>query len=145
RDPRTKALVANMSDDDIWALKRGGHDYRKLYAAYSSAVNHTGRPTVIIAKTIKGYGLGPSFAARHASRPITALNNADLQLLRVSLRLPITDDEIDAEEHLPPYFPPGMDAPEIEYALERRRALGGFIPERRSKYTQVETPAEKSY
>src|SRR5690625_4587866 len=145
RDPRTKALVANMSDDDIWALKRGGHDYRKLYAAYSAAVNHTGRPTVIIANTIKGYGLGPSFAARNATHQMKELKNADLKLLRDSLRLPITDDQIDAEEHLPPYFHPGMDAPEIEYLMERRRALGGFIPERRSKYVQVETPAEKSY
>src|SRR5699024_193957 len=102
RDPRTKALVANMSDDDIWALKRGGHDYRKLYAAYSAAVNHTGRPTVIIAKTIKGYGLGPSFAARNATHQMKELKNADLKLLRDSLRLPITDDQIDAEEHLPP-------------------------------------------
>ncbi len=145
RDPRTKALVANMSDDDIWALKRGGHDYRKLYAAYSAAVNHTGRPTVIIAKTIKGYGLGPSFAARNATHQMKELKNADLKLLRDSLRLPITDEAIDAEDGLPPYYHPGMDSPEIEYMMERRRALGGFIPERRSKYTQVETPAEKSY
>src|SRR5690625_817571 len=145
RDPRTKALVANMSDDDIWALKRGGHDYRKLYAAYSAAVNHTGRPTVIIAKTIKGYGLGPSFAARNATHQMKELKNADLKLLRDSLRLPISDEEIDAEDGLPPYYHPGLDAPEIEYMLERRHALGGFIPERRSKYTQVQTPDTKSY
>ncbi|QGH69522.1 pyruvate dehydrogenase (acetyl-transferring), homodimeric type [Pseudactinotalea sp. HY158] len=145
RDPRTKALVENMSDDEIWALKRGGHDYRKLYAAYNAAVNHKGQPTVILAHTIKGYGLGPSFAARNATHQMKKLHNADTKLLRDSLRIPITDEQIDADEYLPPYYHPGEDAPEIQYMLERRRALGGFLPERRSKYTQVNLPADKAY
>src|SRR5699024_5367387 len=126
RDPRTKALVENMSDDEIWALKRGGHDYRKLYAAYNAAVNHQGQPTVILAHTIKGYGLGPSFAARNATHQMKKLHNADTKLLRDSLRIPITDEQIDADEYLPPYYHPGEDSPEIQYMLERRRALAGF-------------------
>ncbi|MBZ2195283.1 pyruvate dehydrogenase (acetyl-transferring), homodimeric type [Occultella gossypii] len=145
RDPRTKALVSKMTDDDIWALKRGGHDYRKLYAAYNAAVNHTGQPTVILAHTIKGYGLGSSFAARNATHQMKKLKENDLKLLRDSLRIPITDAQIEEDPYLPPYYHPGADAPEIEYMIDRRRQLGGYLPERRSKYTAVTLPADKSY
>ena len=145
RDPRTKALVENMSDDDIWALKRGGHDYRKLYAAYKAAMDHNGQPTVILAHTIKGYGLGSAFAARNATHQMKQLKENDLRLLRDSLRIPISDEELHKDPHLPPYYHPGMDAPEIDYMISRRRELGGFIPERRSKYTQVTLPGEKAY
>ncbi|SEE00344.1 pyruvate dehydrogenase (acetyl-transferring), homodimeric type [Ruania alba] len=145
RDPRTKSLVSNMSDDDIWAMKRGGHDYRKLFAAYNAAVNHTGAPTVILAHTVKGYGLGSSFAGRNATHQMKKLKENDLKGLRDSLRLPITDEAIEADPYLPPYFHPGMDAPEIEYMMDRRSKLGGFLPERRSKYTQVTLPADKAY
>ena len=91
RDPRTKALVANMSDDDIWALKRGGHDYRKVYAAYKAATEHTGQPTVVLAHTIKGYGLGPSFAGRNATHQMKKMKVKDLKALRDLLHIPITD------------------------------------------------------
>ncbi|HLS13698.1 MAG TPA: pyruvate dehydrogenase (acetyl-transferring), homodimeric type, partial [Beutenbergiaceae bacterium] len=145
RDPRTKALVEKMSDDDIWALKRGGHDYRKLYAAYNAAMKHTGQPTVILAHTIKGYGLGSAFAARNATHQMKQLKENDLKVLRDSLRIPISDAQIEEDPDAPPYYHPGSDAPEIEYMLQRRRELGGFLPERRSKYTQVSLPGDKAY
>jgi len=145
RDPRTKALVENMTDDEIWALKRGGHDYRKLYAAYTAAMEHTGQPTVILAHTIKGYGLGPGFAARNSTHQMKKLKNADLKTLRDSLHIPLTDAQIDADEYLPPYYHPGPDDEAIQYMLERRRVLGGFVPERRTRYTKLNLPGDKAY
>ena len=145
RDPRTKALVANMSDDDIWNLKRGGHDYRKVYAAYQAAVEHHGQPTVILAKTIKGYGLGPRFAGRNATHQMKKMTLEDLKLFRDEQRIPISDAELDHDPYLPPYYNPGQDAPEIQYLIERRRALGGFLPERRGKSKPLVLPGDKVY
>ncbi len=145
RDPRTKALVEKMTDDEIWALKRGGHDYRKLYAAYAAATAHTGQPTVILAHTIKGYGLGSGFAGRNATHQMKKLKSDDLKTLRDSLHIPITDEQIDENPYVPPYYHPGEDDPAIQYMLERRRALGGFVPERRSKHTPVKLPDAKAY
>ena len=145
RDPRTKALVENMTDDEIWALKRGGHDYRKLYAAYAAAQAHTGQPTVILAHTIKGYGLGSGFAGRNSTHQMKQLHNADLKGLRDSLHIPFTDEELDADPHLPPYYNPGAEDPAIQYMLERRKVLGGFVPERRVNYTPLEMPDPKVY
>jgi pyruvate dehydrogenase E1 component len=145
RDPRTKQLVEKMSDDDIWALKRGGHDYRKIYAAYAAAMAHTGQPTVILAHTIKGYGLGSGFAGRNATHQMKKLKADDLKTLRDSLRIPVTDEQIDADPYVPPYFHPGPDAPEIQYMLERRRKLGGFVPERRSGDKTLTLPGDKAY
>ena len=144
RDPRTKALVEKMTDDEIWALKRGGHDYRKIYAAYSAAIAHTGQPTVILAHTIKGYGLGTNFAGRNATHQMKKLKSDDLRLLRDSLHIPIEDSELE-DPYNAPYYHPGPDAPEIQYLLERRRALGGFVPERRSTFTPVSLPGDKPY
>ena len=144
RDPRTKALVAKMTDDEIWALKRGGHDYRKIFAAYSAAIAHTGQPTVILAHTIKGYGLGTNFAGRNATHQMKKLKSDDLRLLRDSLHIPIEDSELE-DPYNAPYYHPGPDAPEIQYLLERRRALGGFLPDRRTKYTQVTLPGDEPY
>ncbi len=145
RDPRTKALVANMTDDDIWALKRGGHDYRKLYAAYAAASAHTGQPTVILAHTIKGYGLGSGFAGRNATHQMKKLKGADLKTLRDTLHIPFTDEQLDADPYLPPYYHPGDDDPAIQYMKDRRRALGGYLPERRSTHVEVTLPDEKVY
>ncbi|WP_298456831.1 pyruvate dehydrogenase (acetyl-transferring), homodimeric type [uncultured Cellulomonas sp.] len=145
RDPRTKQLVDKMSDDEIWALKRGGHDYRKLYAAYSAAMAHTGQPTVILAHTIKGYGLGSGFAGRNSTHQMKKLKSDDLKTLRDSLHIPITDEQIDENPYVPPYFHPGPDAPEIQYMLERRRKLGGFVPERRTEHTALTLPGDKAY
>lgn len=145
RDPRTKALVENMTDDDIWNLKRGGHDYRKLYAAYAAARAHTGQPTIILAHTIKGYGLGSGFAGRMATHQMKKLKADELKSLRDSLHIPISDEEIEANPYLPPYYHPGADSQEIQYMLERRRRLGGFVPERRSATRSLALPGDKTY
>ncbi len=145
RDPRTAALVADLSDDDIWALKRGGHDYRKLYAAYEAATRFTGAPTVILAHTVKGYGLGPGFAGRNATHQMKKLDAGALRLLRDTLRIPLTDDQLGDDPYRAPYYHPGADAPEIRYMIERRRELGGFLPERRSRFEAIPTPSESVY
>jgi pyruvate dehydrogenase E1 component len=145
RDPRTKNLVANMSDQDIWNLKRGGHDYRKVFAAYQAASEHHGQPTVILAKTIKGYGLGPHFEARNATHQMKKMSLEDLKLFRDSLRVPITDEQLEKDPYLPPYYHPGTEAPEIEYLHERRRRLGGYLPERRNQAKALVLPGDEIY
>ena len=145
RDPKTLAMVDHMSDDDIWNLKRGGHDYRKVYAAFKAAVNHKGQPTVILAKTVKGYGLGPSFEGRNATHQMKKLTLENLKDFRDDLRIPITDSALEADVYQPPYYHPGEQDEAIEYLLEKRRALGGFVPERRSKFTQVSLPGDDTY
>ncbi|MGV8978791.1 MAG: pyruvate dehydrogenase (acetyl-transferring), homodimeric type [Cellulomonas sp.] len=145
RDPRTKVLVENMTDDEIWALKRGGHDYRKLYAAYAAASAHTGQPTVILAHTIKGYGLGSGFAGRNSTHQMKKLKGDDLKTLRDTLHIPFTDEQLDADPYLPPYYHPGDDDPAIQYMKDRRRALGGYLPERRTTHVDVTLPDEKVY
>ncbi|GAC69436.1 pyruvate dehydrogenase E1 component [Gordonia soli NBRC 108243] len=131
RDPRTKELVKNLTDDQIWNLKRGGHDYRKIHAAYSAALAHKGQPTVILAHTIKGYTLGKHFEGRNATHQMKKLTLDDLKDFRDTQRIPITDEQLEKDPYLPPYYHPGADAPEIQYMLDRRKALGGFVPERR--------------
>ena len=131
RDPRTKAMVQNWTDDEIWALRRGGHDYRKLYAAYKAAVEHTGQPTVILAHTIKGYALGPSFAGRNATHQMKKLSPDDAKLLRDQLQIPISDEELDKNPGVPPYYKPADDDPALLYMKERRELLGGYLPERK--------------
>jgi pyruvate dehydrogenase E1 component len=145
RDPRTAKLVENMTDDEIWGLKRGGHDYRKVYAAYKAAVEHKGQPTVILAKTIKGFSLGKSFEGRNATHQMKKLTLDNLKGFRDELRIPITDAQLEENPYQPPYFHPGQDAPEIQYMHERRRALGGYLPERRSKYVDFKLPSEDAY
>ncbi|WP_116040616.1 pyruvate dehydrogenase (acetyl-transferring), homodimeric type [Amycolatopsis palatopharyngis] len=145
RDPRTKELVKDLSDADIWNLKRGGHDYRKVYAAYKAALEHNGQPTVILAHTIKGYGLGSSFEGRNATHQMKKLTLDDLKLLRDAQRIPISDEELERDPKLPPYYHPGEDSPEIEYLLSRRRTLGGFLPERRAKSKPLVLPGDSTY
>ncbi|MCP2165245.1 pyruvate dehydrogenase (acetyl-transferring), homodimeric type [Goodfellowiella coeruleoviolacea] len=145
RDPRTKELVAKLSDQEIWNLKRGGHDYRKVYAAYQAAVETTGQPTVILAHTIKGYGLGPHFEGRNATHQMKKMTLDDLKLFRDTLRIPISDADLERDPYLPPYYHPGPDAPEIRYLMERRRQLGGYLPERRAKSKALVLPGDKVY
>jgi pyruvate dehydrogenase E1 component len=145
RDPRTKALVENMTDSEIWNLKRGGHDYRKVYAAYRAAVDHKGQPTVILAKTIKGYSLGAHFQGRNATHQMKKLALEDLKWFRDSMRIPISDAQLDEDPYLPPYYHPGPNAPEIRYLLDRRRTLGGFLPERRTKARALKLPGRDIY
>jgi len=143
KDPRTAAMVANWSDEKIWNLKRGGHDYQKLFAAYKAATEFNGRPTVILAKTIKGWTLGSHFEGRNATHQMKKLTKEDLMLLRDRLYLEIPDTSID--EKLPPYFHPGLESPEFMYLMERRQSLGGFVPSRRNKVRSLPQPADSHY
>lgn len=145
RDPRTRAMVDGMTDQDIWNLKRGGHDYRKVYAAYKAAMEHNGQPTVILAKTIKGYGLGTHFAGRNATHQMKKLTLDDLKGLRDSLRIPISDEQLEANPYLPPYYHPGEDDPTIQYLRERRNKLGGGIPTRRVQPKALKLPEHTAY
>ncbi|WP_234983248.1 pyruvate dehydrogenase (acetyl-transferring), homodimeric type [Demequina sp. NBRC 110053] len=145
-DPRAKELVKDMTDDEIWALKRGGHDYQKLYAAYARATTEAnGKPTVILAKTIKGYGLGANFAARNSTHQMKKLAAADLKVLRDTFEIPFSDEQLEADPYNPPYFHPGADDPAIQYMLDRRKQLGGFVPERRDPGKQIKLPDDKAY
>jgi len=145
RDPRTLNLVENYSDDEIWNLKRGGHDYRKVYAAFKAASEHKGQPTVILAKTVKGYGLGPSFEGRNATHQMKKMTLDNLKTFRDSMHVPITDAQLEENPYLPPYYTPGDQDEAIQYMHERRRALGGYLPERRTKYTQINLPGDSTY
>jgi pyruvate dehydrogenase E1 component len=127
-DPRLQRMVEHLSDDDLRMLPRGGHDYRKLYAAYKMAVEHEGSPTVILAKTIKGWTLGEGIESRNATHQIKKLTPKELRAFRDRLQVPIPDAEIDDGD--PPFWKPGTDSPEFEYMMARRRALGGSVPER---------------
>jgi pyruvate dehydrogenase E1 component len=146
KDPRALALVENLTDEQIWGLKRGGHDYHKVFAAYQKSLEHNGKPTVILVKTVKGYGLGPRFEARNATHQMKKLTLQDLKDFRDHLRVPITDAQLEADPYQPPYYHPGQDAPEIRYMQERRRALGGYLPERRPNASgQIALPDAKAY
>ncbi|MBT1193600.1 pyruvate dehydrogenase (acetyl-transferring), homodimeric type [Rhodococcus sp. NPDC003994] len=145
RDPRTKELVKDLSDSDIWNLKRGGHDYRKVHAAYAAAMAHKGQPTVILAHTIKGYTLGKHFEGRNATHQMKKLTLDDLKAFRDIQHIPISDEELEKDPYLPPYYHPGPDAPEIQYMLDRRKALGGFVPERRTSAKPLAMPPDSTY
>ena len=145
RDPRTKSLVQNYSDDEIWNLKRGGHDYRKVYAAYRAAMEHKGQPTVILAKTIKGYTLGSHFQGRNATHQMKKLALQDLKDFRDAMKIPLSDAQLEENPYLPPYYHPGTESPEIRYLLDRRTSLGGFLPERRTKSKALALPPRDIY
>ncbi|HUZ27461.1 MAG TPA: pyruvate dehydrogenase (acetyl-transferring), homodimeric type, partial [Streptosporangiaceae bacterium] len=143
RDPRLRSMVSHLSDDALTKLSRGGHDYRKVYAAFKAAREHVGQPTVILAQTIKGWTLGPDFEARNATHQMKKLTKAELKAFRDRLYLEIPDAALDAE--LPPYYHPGPDSDEVGYLLERRRALGGYLPERVLRAKPLPPISEKSY
>ncbi len=146
RDPRTKAMVSSWSDDDIWfKLRRGGHDYRKVYAAYRAALEHTGQPTVVLVKTIKGFTLGSHFAGRNATHQMKKLTLDDLKGFRDLLRIPVTDEALEADPYQPPYYKPEPGDPALEYMLERRRALGGSVPTRRVRPVPLPLPPAEAY
>jgi len=129
-DPRLRKLVEHLSDDDLKALPRGGHDYQKVYAAFKAAAETTDQPTVILAKTIKGWTLGEGFEGRNSTHQIKKMTKA--QLLELRSRLHVEDEipEEALEDGIPPYFRPSPDSPEREYLMERRRALDGPLPSR---------------
>ena len=143
RDPRTAAMVADWSDDKIWGLRRGGHDYRKLFAAYTAAMKPNGRPTVILAKTVKGWTLGSHFEGRNSTHQMKKMSMEDITEFRDRLEIPIADAQLDAK--LPPYYRPPADSPEAKYLQERREALGGSIPSRRKISRPLPQPDDSVY
>ncbi len=145
KDERALRLVEGYTDEQIWQLRRGGHDYRKVYAAYKAATEHKGRPTVILAKTVKGYGLGPHFEGRNATHQMKKMTLDDLKRFRDIMRIPISDAQLEADPYQPPYYHPGENDPAIKYMHERRQALGGYLPERRTEHTELALPEPKKY
>ncbi|HEY7271218.1 MAG TPA: pyruvate dehydrogenase (acetyl-transferring), homodimeric type [Actinoplanes sp.] len=145
RDPRTRKMVEKMSDEEIWNLKRGGHDYRKLYAAYQAALNHTGQPTLILAKTIKGWTLGSHFEARNATHQMKKLTLDDLKAFRDRLYMEIPDKALEENPYLPPYFHPGKDSDEMQYLQQRRKELGGYLPSRRTTTIPLAIPPTDAF
>ncbi len=147
RDPRTKALVENMSDDDIWwKLNRGGHDTRKLYAAFKAATEHKGQPTVVLVHTIKGYRLGKNFAGRNATHQMKKFTLDDLKTLRDTLHIPITDEQLESGSvYDAPYYVPDENSPAMKYFRERRAELGGPVPTRSTEHHPIPMPADKAF
>ena len=143
RDPRTAAMVANWSNDQIWGLKRGGHDYRKLFAAYTAAMEPNGKPTVILAKTVKGWTLGSTFEGRNSTHQMKKMSLEDIVTFRDRLGIPLADDKLD--KYTPAYYKPAPDSEEAKYLAERRAALGGSIPRRRSVSKPLPMPADSVY
>ncbi|MFF7411471.1 pyruvate dehydrogenase (acetyl-transferring), homodimeric type [Streptomyces lydicus] len=142
-DHRLRAMVENMTDDQILHLGRGGHDHKKIYAAYAAAKAHKGQPTVILAQTVKGWTLGPNFEGRNATHQMKKLTVQDLKGFRDRLHLPIPDKEL--EDGLPPYYHPGRDSEEIQYMHDRRKSLGGYVPTRIVRAKPLALPDDKAY
>ncbi len=139
--PELKAMVANMSDDDIWRLQRGGHDPHKVFAAYTAAVEHSGQPTVILCKTVKGYGMGEAGEGKNITHSQKKMGEDSLKAFRNRFNIPIPDDKIaDA-----PYYRPADDSPEMVYLRERTAAMGGFLPQRRTVAESLVIPDIKIF
>ena len=134
--PELKEMVAAMSDKDIWRLNRGGHDPHKVYAAYAAATQHKGQPTVILAKTVKGYGMGDSGEAQNTTHQQKSMDIDSLKAFRDRFDLPLTDEQV---ENLS-YYKPAADSPEMLYLAERRVAMGGSVPSRRRKGNELVVP-----
>jgi pyruvate dehydrogenase E1 component len=134
--PELKEMVAAMSDQDIWRLNRGGHDPHKVYAAYHSAVNHKGQPTVILAKTVKGYGMGEAGEGQNTTHQQKSMDLTSLKAFRDRFDLPITDEQVESLS----FYKPAADSPEMQYMAERRIAMGGSVPARRRKGNELVVP-----
>ncbi len=139
--PELKAMVANMSDDDIWRLQRGGHDPHKVFAAYTAAVAHTGQPTVILCKTVKGYGMGEAGEGKNITHSQKKMGEDSLKAFRNRFNIPIPDDKI-AEA---PFYRPAEDSAEMVYLRERTAAMGGFLPQRRQQAEALAIPDIKIF
>jgi len=135
--PELLDLVSNMSDDDIWRLNRGGHDPHKMYAAYAAAVAHTGQPTVILAKTIKGYGMGEAGEGQNITHQQKKMGTSSIKAFRDRFNVPIPDDQLEKV----PFYRPPEDSPEMKYLRARVNAMGGSLPARRMKAAALEVPA----
>ena len=147
-DPRLRELVSHLSDEELQNLPRGGHDYRKLYAAYRSAIENSGsgRPTAILCHTIKGWTLGDEIEGRNATHQIKKMTDAQLKTLRDRLHLneEISDADLEAED--PPYYRPPQDSVEYQYMIERRRSLGGSMPRRTTTVRKaIELPSDEVF
>ncbi|MFF4606171.1 pyruvate dehydrogenase (acetyl-transferring), homodimeric type [Streptomyces sp. NPDC001339] len=142
-DHRLRAMVENMTDHQLQHLGRGGHDHKKIYAAYAAAKAHKGQPTVILAQTVKGWTLGPNFEGRNATHQMKKLTVEDLKHFRDRLHLPIPDK--DLEDGLPPYYHPGRDSEEIQYMHDRRKGLGGYVPTRVVRAEPLKLPDDTAY
>ncbi len=140
-DPRLRKLVEHLSDQDLANLRRGGHDYIKLYAAYKEATEHKGAPTVILAKTVKGWALGEGFLGKNVTHQLKKMNLDQLRELRNRLELPISDRVLEDA----PYYHPGPKSPEVEYVMARRAALGGCVPKRMVRSKPLKLPAPSIY
>jgi pyruvate dehydrogenase E1 component len=139
--PELKEMVAAMSDSDIWRLNRGGHDPHKVYAAYNAAVNHKGQPTVILAKTVKGYGMGNAGEAQNTTHQQKSMDIESLKKFRDRFDLPLSDEQVESLS----YYKPAEDSPEMKYLAERRTAMGGFVPQRRRKGNELAVPALSAF
>ncbi|WP_337678233.1 pyruvate dehydrogenase (acetyl-transferring), homodimeric type [Kribbella jejuensis] len=142
-DQRLRQMVSGLSDEDLRKLPRGGHDYRKVYAAFKSATEHVGQPTVILAQTIKGWTI-EALEGRNATHQMKKLTSDDLKAFRDRLYLPIEDKDLE-DAYNPPYFHPGTDSPEYQYMMERRKQLGGSLPERRVQPKKLQLPGDDVY
>jgi len=140
-DPRVAELMGALSDAQIRKIKRGGHDPVKVYAAYDRAVNTVGKPTVILAKTVKGYGLGESGEGKNITHQQKKMNEDELREFRGRFGIPISDEDVAYA----PFYKPADDSPSIKYLQERRAALGGYLPHRRNEAKPIKTPAEKAF
>lgn len=140
-DEELKEMVNQMTDDELKKMKRGGHDPEKVYTAFSAAVNHKGSPTVILAKTIKGYGLGESGEGKNISHQQKKLNEDEMKEFRARFGIPISDEQIAND----PFFRPDEDSAEIKYLTEKRKALGGFVPSRKTNLKPIKTPDESLF
>lgn len=136
KDPELKKMVEHLSDDEIWRLNRGGHDAQKVYAAYAKAVAHTGQPTVILAHTIKGYGMGAAGEGMNITHQQKKMTTEQLRVFRDRFSIPVSDEKI-AEI---PFYKPADDSPEIKYLHKQREALGGYLPARNSKSEPLKAP-----
>jgi pyruvate dehydrogenase E1 component len=134
--PELKEMVSHLSDEDIWRLNRGGHDPHKVYAAYAAAVKHKGQPTVILAKTVKGYGMGEAGEGQNITHQAKKMGHEPLKNFRDRFQIPVSDEQLDEV----PFYRPADDSPEMKYLHERRRALGGYLPQRRRRAEPLEIP-----
>ncbi len=141
KHPDTAAMVADMSDDEIWHLQRGGHDPIKVHAAYDAAMRHTGQPTIILAKTVKGYGMGSAGEGQNTAHQQKKLDLDALKEMRDRFNIPVSDKDIEEV----PYYKPDADSVELEYMMERRRALGGSLPQRRKKAAALPIPPLETF
>ena len=139
--PELAAMVANLTDEDVWRLNRGGHDPHKIFAAYAAASKHTGQPTVILAKTVKGYGMGHAGEGLNIAHQAKKMKLEDLKQFRDRFAIPVADDQLDSL----PYFKPSADSPEIQYLMERRAALGGPLPQRRRRSVSLPAPSREAF